>query len=276
MQTISTSVRSIASRAAKALLGVAIVGLLIAQAAPAGATSLQARTNGYPVSSNGASSMHLAWTPVTHPLNEVSAVIEVVVAPSVQQLYFWALQVDFVDRAGRSVGQAHLGLQWAPRHPGDTAVNFGGYSGGAYPAELTGDTSALPSATGDENTRDYAWQTGHKYKLRIFGTGDGWWSGEVTDLDSSDVVLVRRLHAGGTGLATPVVWSEVFAKCDDPSSAVRWSSFSPKPAGLLVTYQSFNSGGCTNTTTQAGSRGILQRTNTPRTIRDYELLRSGW
>lgn len=276
MQTISATVRDIATRSIRVLVGVAIVGLIVAQAAPAGAASLPVRTKGFPVSANGASSMHVAWAEDSAPVKEVSTVLEVLDAPSVQELYFWALEVTFVDRAGRPVGEAHLGLQWFPKHPGSTAVNFGGYDEGVRPSELSGEGSHLPSSTGDPNTRDYAWQTGHRYKLRIFGAGDGWWSGEVSDLESGDVVMVRRLFGGGSRLARPVVWSEVFARCDDPTSTVRWSSFSPRPAGMQVTYQSFNSGGCTNTTTQTDSRGILQRTNTTRTVRDYEVLRSGW
>jgi hypothetical protein len=219
--------------------------------------------------------MHLAWADDPAPTNEISAVLEVVDAPTVPQLYFWALQVDFVDAHGASVGEAHLGLQWDPQHPGSTAVNFGGYDS-ARPVELSGDASSLPSATNDPNTRDYTWKTGHRYKLRVFGTGDGWWTGQVTDLETRQVVVVRRLFGGGTRVAQPVVWSEVFARCDDPAASVRWSSFSPRPTSMQVTYQSFTNGGCTNSSTTASAKGISQRTNTVRTTRDYEILRSGF
>ena len=80
--------------------------------------------------------------------------LEVTTAPQVEALYFWALQVSFTDR-GRSGGGAHLGLQWYPAHPGSTAVNWGGYVPDGH--ELEGTTSALPSATGNVNTRDFPW-----------------------------------------------------------------------------------------------------------------------
>lgn len=261
----------------RAVLTAVVAALLVALAAPAEAATLTARTKGYPASTNGASSMHLTWTDDPVPVRDVSVVLQVVDAPTVQQLYFWALQVEFVDIGGRTVvGESHLGLQWHPGHPGGTAVNFGGYSRDAKPSELGGDPSKLPSATGDPNTRDFAWKTGRAYRLRIYGAGDGWWTGEVTDLSTNTAVVVRRLYGGGTRLARPVVWSEVFAKCDDPTSAVRWSSFRPKPSSMQASYQSFSSGGCTNTTAQVNGGGIVQRTDTARTTRDFEDLRSGF
>ena len=66
------------------------------------------------------------------------------------------------------------------------------------------------------------------------------------------------------------------ARCDDPGTAVRWSSFTPRPTSMESTYQSFASGGCTNTTNEIGSKGIVQRTNAKRTIRDFEVLHSGF
>src|SRR5690349_12962684 len=87
------------------------------------------RTTGFPTSSNRASSMHLWWTPAPPPATEVSVVLEIVEPPAVPHLYFWALQASFVDR-GRRIGGAHLGLQWYDRHPGGTAVNWGGYRDG--------------------------------------------------------------------------------------------------------------------------------------------------
>ena len=35
--------------------------------------------------------------------------------------------------------------------------------------------------------------------------------------------VVRDLLVDADGLASPLVWSEVFAACDDPSTEVRWS-----------------------------------------------------
>ena len=55
------------------------------------------------------------------------------------------------------------------------------------------------------------------------GGAPGRWRGEVTDLGSGAVTVVRELLCPGTALADPVVWSEVFAPCDAPGTAVRWS-----------------------------------------------------
>ena len=80
------------------------------------------RTSGMPSSANGASSLH-AWWDLAGPLREVAVTLEVLVPPAVPWLYFWALQVSFVDR-GRRAGGGHLGLQAAPWHPGGTAVRW--------------------------------------------------------------------------------------------------------------------------------------------------------
>jgi hypothetical protein len=218
------------------------------------------RTAGFPTSSNRASSLHLHWDPPPRPTRAVSAVLEIVEPPVVDHLYFWALQASFVDR-GRRIGGAHLGLQWYDRHPGRTAVNWGGYRDGA--GELDGDTSALPSATRNPNTRDFVWHARTPYRLTISGDGDGWWTGAVTDMSTDRTTVVRRLHApGSTELANPVVWSEVFARCDDPRVTVRWSDLQPAPSTLRPTYQSHADGGCANTWSRPDERGgWLQSTN---------------
>jgi hypothetical protein len=222
------------------------------------------RTSGFPTSSNRASSFHLIWEGVG-PTNEVSAVLEVVEPPTVPHLYFWALQASFIDDRGRRVGGAHLGLQWYPPHPGSTAVNWGGYRDGA--GELDGEQSALPSATNTPNTRDFAWRPHTPYRLRIVGDGDGSWRGEVTDLTTDETTHVRRLHGGGTHLANPMVWSEVFARCDDPSVTVRWSDFRPHTNTIRTSYQRHEDGGCANTrsTFDAATESWLQTTNQTRT-----------
>jgi hypothetical protein len=216
--------------------------------------------------------MHLWWDPVPPPTREVAVTLEVVEPPSVPHLYFWALQVAFVDR-GMRVGGAHLGLQWHAGHPGSTAVNWGGYRDGAglrglnaTSHELDGDESTLPSAMRNRNTRDFAWLPHRPYRLRISGDGDGWWTGEVTDLVDGVTTRVRRLHGGGTELAQPVVWSEVFARCDDPSVTVRWCDLDPAPATLRPTYQSHADGGCANTRSAREGDAWVQVTNTARSV----------
>ena len=79
--------------------------------------------------------------------------------------------------------------------------------------------------------------------------------------------MVRYLLCDGDHLRAPVVWSELFTRCDDPTIEVRWS----EPAAIgpdgesirvyrgRVTYQAYDAGGCTNTTVQADPVGIVQR-----------------
>lgn len=207
--------------------------------------------------------MHLWWDPSPEPAEEVSVVLEVVDPPTVPHLYFWALQASFVDR-GRQLGGAHLGLQWYPPHPGSTAVNWGGYRGGG--GELDGDRSTLPSATGNPNTRDFVWRPRTSYRLTIAADG----TGSVTDVAAGETTVVRRLLHGGsehTRLTSPVVWSEVFARCDDPTVTVRWSQLAPTPSALRVSYQSTGEGGCSNTTAEVDVDGaVLQHTNADRKV----------
>ena len=213
--------------------------------------------------------MHVWWEHAAGRTTTVAATLEVLEPPTVDRLYFWALQATFVDDHRRPVGTAHLGLQWYPAHPGGTAVNWGGYRphGAGELDDLR--PSALPSATGNPNTRDLAWRPRTPYRLTIDVDG----TGSVTDLATSTTTVVRRLDLlGGAHLTDPVVWSEVFARCDDPTTAIRWSDLHPAPAALHATYQSFDDGGCTNTDTSVDEHGsIVQRTNTRRTTPEGRL-----
>ncbi|QYG91406.1 hypothetical protein HC251_02455 [Iamia sp. SCSIO 61187] len=226
------------------------------------------RTTGLPPSPNGASSFHLEWLweGPTPALVEVGATLTVVDAPTVDRLHFWALQASFVEGAGsgRRLGGGHTGLQHHPRHPGGTAVNWGGY--GADGRELGGSTSALPSALANPNTRDMVWRAGRPYRLSIHRGVEGWAA-------SVDDVVIRDLHVGGDRLASIMVWSEVFAACDDPSSAVRWTDLSGvtrdggivRPVAVRTRYQSVADGGCSNTSSDPdGEGGVVQRTNVAR------------
>jgi hypothetical protein len=236
-------------------------------------------TSGQPPSGNGASSFHLSWT-VDPPQPGRSwiaaeAVLEVLVGPSVPALSFWALQASFRDGA-RAGGAGHLGLQWHDGHPESTAINWGGYhaSGG----ELDGSTSTLPSATGNVNTRDFVWRAGVPYRLRIARADSAApaglvaWRGEVCDLSTGTTTVVRELWAAGSSLADPVVWSEVFARCDDPSASVRWSGLVLEDDGgaraavtrVRVNYQSLTDGGCSTTDSSIDDRGVVQTTGTHR------------
>ncbi|MCX7619438.1 MAG: hypothetical protein N2037_01165 [Acidimicrobiales bacterium] len=234
-------------------------------------------TAGPPRSANGASSLHLVWELGRGAWTACEATLEILVPPAVPKLYFWALQVSFTRR-GLGGGGAHLGLQWHPAHPGGTAVNWGGY--GPDGRELDGTVSSLPSATGNPNTRDYRWEAGRPYRLRIepapgqpLGTA---WRGSVTDVETGTTTVVRDLFSRGNRLDGLMVWSEVFADCDDPSVTVRWSGLrASNPGGeafdvriVRVNYQRVSEGGCANTTSQLDPRlpGFLQLTNAVRTV----------
>jgi len=218
----------------------------------------RARTRGFPPSGNGASSFHLGWRlpPGAGHLVSASVTLEVLTPPVVEHLYFWALQVAFPG-----AGAAHLGLQWNHRHPGFGAVNWGGYA--ADGSLLAGTESPLPSTPDDPNTRDYPWQPGRPYKLGVHRTAEGAWRGAVTDLNTGDPTTVRDLGAAAPHLGDPMVWSEVFARCDDPAVTVRWSEFQVvtdggdpfAPTALVVNYQSHVEGGCANTTSVLDDRG---------------------
>jgi hypothetical protein len=228
----------------------------------------RARTRGFAPSGNGASSFHLGWrlpAGAGH-LVEVAVTLEVTQAPVVEHLYFWALQIGFPGAGG-----AHLGLQWNRAFPGYGAVNWGGYA--LDGSLLRGTESPVASTPGDPNTRDYLWQPERAYRLRVHRTGEGLWRGEVTDPTTGVATTVRDLIAPSTFLAEPMVWSEVFARCDDPPVTVRWSDFEAvtehgdriTPTALVVNYQPHADGGCANTTSVLDDQGgALQVTNTER------------
>lgn len=230
------------------------------------------RTEGTPTSSNRASSFHLAWEVPPEALTKVEATFEVITPPTVPKLYFWALQVSFIAEGGRRVGGAHLGLQHHPDYPYSGAVNWGGYrdAGG----ELEGTTSALPSALNNINTRTYQWHANRAYRLRVEPSPDtaGAWRGSITDLATGAETVVRDLLVGAERLSAPMVWSEVFADCSDPSVVVRWSDFAAhteggqiQPLTVRLSYQSFDDGGCTNTNTAVDAPGsFTQTTNSVR------------
>lgn len=239
---------------------------------PATPTAAGTRVSGRPTSSNRASSFHLEWVWDGRPpeLVEVGATLTVVERPSGSDLHFWALQASFVGGGGlggRRFGGGHAGLQHHSSHPGASAVDWGGY--GADGRELDGTDSVLPSATGNPNVRDLAWAEGVPYRIRIHRGAVGWAA-------SVDDVVIRELLVDGDRLGGILVWSEVFAPCDAPTSAVRWSDlWGRTPAGEIVRpvavstrYQSVPDGGCSNTSSDPDPHttgAIVQRTNVHRT-----------
>ncbi len=235
-----------------------------------GTGGVAGRTTGPPTSSNRASSFHLSWEVPPVPLVEVAATFEVLEPPTVPMLYFWALQVSFMDGPSRR-GGAHFGLQYHSDYPDAGAVNWGGYHDGG--GELEGSLSDLPSALDNINTRTYAWQPGRRYRHRIFQSPDRGWRGSITDLATGTETVVRDLWVAGDGLVSPMVWSEVFAHCDHPTVAVRWSELDATTAtgetyrteSVHLNYQTFSDGGCANTNTSTDDVGFVQRTATERT-----------
>ncbi len=202
--------------------------------------------------------------------------------PLSRRLYFWALQASF-SSGNRMHGGAHLGLQWNARYPGGTAANWGGYAPGG--SLLRGSESPLPSARRDRNTRDYPWVAGHRYRLQIARSGeapDGMvaWRGTVTHLESGEETRIRDLYTKGEYLVRPLVWSEVFARCEHQTAAVRWSDLRAvtaegtelRPSYVRVNYQSRADGGCDNTTVSVDELGILQVTNAQRRIPQEAML----
>ncbi|MDQ1397268.1 MAG: hypothetical protein QOG64_2527 [Acidimicrobiaceae bacterium] len=195
-------------------------------------------------------------------------VCEVLTEPAADALYFWALQVGFSGG-----GAAHTGLQWLPATAGvRRAVNWGGYRSGG--GELDGSVSPLPSIDGNPNTRAFSWETGAPHRLVVSRGERGW-------LASVDGVTIRELWAPGPFLQDPVVWSEVFARCDDPQVVVRWSDLAAvtddgrtlRPVSLSVNYQSHRDGGCDNTDVMVDDVGVCQVTNTERSVAQGTVLR---
>ncbi|MFV0258248.1 MAG: hypothetical protein ACK5PP_07355 [Acidimicrobiales bacterium] len=235
------------------------------------------RTTGLPTSGNGASSMHLLWEVPPVALTSAEVTIEVIEPPRVPRLYFWALQVSFTSRSGIPRGAAHMGLQYHPEYPGGGAVNWGGY--GPDGRELTGSGSALPSALDNANTRTYAWRPGARYRYRVDRSPDRGWRATVTDLEHGGSTTIRDLWVDADTLASPMVWTEAFARCDDPTVAVRWTDPTVTTADgavhlvtdARVNYQSYADGGCTNTCCSSAGDGAgpgwEQRTGVDRAVR---------
>lgn len=205
--------------------------------------------------------------------------IEIIGPPRGQALFFWALQATFKSQ-GRSLGAGHLGLQFYPAHPGNGALNWGGYhsEGSNQSGELPGSVLRLPSAPNNANTGDYSWVPSHSYRYRIYRSPERGWRGSVTDLQTGHETVVRDLWCEGDELADLMVWTEAFADCDDPPTEVRWSNFTAithdgdqlLASSLRVNYQSVHDGGCitSNSLSAPGPDGtpcVLQQTGVPRT-----------
>ncbi|MEO6123749.1 MAG: hypothetical protein ABIR32_08555 [Ilumatobacteraceae bacterium] len=225
----------------------------------------------------GPTSAHLWFGDVPPgPWRSVSATLEVLTEPTSEHLYFWALQASFTDRSNTTFGAAHTGLQWNPRHPGNRAVNWGGYRAAAdVRSVLDGSRSLLPGIAGDENTRNYPWRAGTGYRFTIDRSELGWRS-RVTDTTTGEPTMIRDLFAPGDQLAGFVVWMEIFAPCDAPPTVARWSDLELTDAdrgahhriGSVRTSFPDAPGNCTNNDSRRDPDrpdGWLQLTNDRRT-----------
>ena len=216
--------------------------------------------------------MHLLWQIPPHPLTGVRADLTILQPPTVDRLYFWALQVNFVD-GGVDRGGGHVGLQFHPDYPAKGAVNWGGYHPHGQ-GELTGSVSQLPSTLDNVNTRNYPWRPQRTYRLRVFRPEPNRWRATITDTVEGTETVIRDLHVEADALIRPMVWSEVFADCDHPTVAVRWSNLEADIAGrgevralsVRTNYQSFADGGCANSNSFVApdGSGFVQQTNIDR------------
>ncbi len=234
--------------------------------------------------------MHLFWD-LPGSFVEVAITLTVLDEPQTDDLYFWALQVGFEDAAsGRRDGAAHTGPQWAAQHPGHGAVNWGGYG---PDGELDGGRGWLHSSTGNANSVDYPWRVGVPYRLTVArAPGDlappGFtaWRSTITPLDGEvpgsqvqQPQVIRDLWAPGDRLVSPMVWSEVFARCDAAPVRVAWHDPTAiderggvhHVGSARVNYQTVADGGCSNTdvSASAGPEGPawVQTTATERRTR---------
>jgi hypothetical protein len=208
---------------------------------------------------------HLWWEglPRDAQFVEAAVTLEVTQAPAAAILYFWALQASFSDASGRQLGAAHTGLQWNPRHPGSTAVNWGGYASPPASAVFEGSDPSLPGFDDDPNTRDYRWAAGEAHRFTIARSARGWTASVSA---RGETVVLRELYAEGDRLASLVVWSELFCPCEVPSAEVRWSDFAARtasgelwrPAGVRCTFPDPGTA-CLNTDSVADGDGVRQR-----------------
>jgi hypothetical protein len=137
---------------------------------------------------------------------------------------------------------------------------------------LAGSRSPLVSTPNNPNTRDYAWESGQPYRLTVrAGSEAGHWTGSVEAFGHEQVI--RDLFVPAEALVRPMVWSEVFARCDDPPVSATWrdpvahTARGPMgPSAYRVSYQSEDAGGCSNTDVEWTENGIRQVTSVDRHI----------
>jgi hypothetical protein len=242
------------------------------------------RVAGTPTSASGASSFFLWWDlPYGERLTEISVTLEVAIRPEIDRLVSFALQAAFLKPGG---GSCHLGLQHHPRFPDRGAVNWDGYT--AKGERLESDAPELPSAIGDEATRDLSWSKSAPYRLTIergdeMADGRFPWIGSVTNLRTGERDEIRRLVGESPHLRDPVMYIESFGPCDGPRFEARWSNPTAVSGGggvrivnaMRVDYQPHAAGGCTNTNASVEGTEFVQRAGQMRVTKAGSTLRLG-
>lgn len=253
---------------------------------PSGVTIVPAEWVGDSTGNGTASSFHAWWHFDEAPrprYSEASVTLTIDTQPTVNDLYYWALSLEFTDEnSGNILSGAHCGLQWFNPYPNYKAVNWGGYeydsNGPRGDLILEGSGSSLNSPVNNPNTFSYNWVQGQDYRFRVFRVtnqvgqpaGTSRWRCTVTNVSTNITTVVRDLYAYGDRIYGIAVWSEVFASCDAPSVSILWNSFealrmngTPDTVDeFYLTYQQQN--GCSNTNTETYGGGLRQRTNTGR------------
>jgi hypothetical protein len=230
----------------------------------------------------GCSAFHAWWGPPPGvPVVALRATLEILEPPRSPQLYFWALQASFATD-NRRHGGAHAGLQWYPaKAPGGTALNWGGYADPPAGGELAGSGPLSPRLAplpGEVNTFGYPWRPEVPYTFEIRWTPDGWLA-SVTDGSTGVCDVIRTLAAPGERLTDPVVWAEVFAPCEAPRTAVRWSGFSAvgadgslhRPEWARLTFS--ETGDCPNSDIAVDEVGVVLATGVHRRRRTADVVR---
>jgi hypothetical protein len=118
------------------------------------------------------------------------------------------------------------------------------------------------------HTRHFAWSPERPYRFRVWSPTPGTWRSEVTDVSTGTSTAVRDLIVPATELTSPVVWAEVFARCDDSPTEARWSQLqATDAAGTVITatavrptYQRHAEGGCANTVSYSEGGYFVQAT----------------
>jgi len=240
------------------------------------------RVAGPPTSASGSSSFFLWWD-LSHgvPLVEIAVTLIVARRPDIDRLVTFAIQAAFVKPDG---GSCHLGLQHHPRFPDRSAVNWDGYDAKGEPLDATEPT--LPSATGEDATRDFTWDQDVAYRFMIergaeYPDGTFRWKGSVTNLDTGVREVIRELSNASPNMRAPVMYVESHASCDGPGFEARWSDATAvlldgrvrSVRSMRVDYQPKAAGGCTNTNSVVEGNDFVQRAGQMRTTKPGRTIR---